>query len=172
MREGRRYQGRDPRGLARADEQAPASLRVRSGAALGARYRHGRLSQGLRPGQIRTWTAGAGEGDMGCRRRGGADARIHTTLHSSTPAPRRSMPTSTAPRRKSSAFLSRACSAPYRSTWGPHSSTTSTSSGARTESRRRPTTPTASPCVTSPILRRAMSLARWCRLALSPHSTT
>ena len=60
---------------------ARRGLRVRARAALGARHRHRRRLEVLCAGSRRTRAAGAGAGDLGRRRIGGADARLHPGLH-------------------------------------------------------------------------------------------
>ena len=129
----RRAQGQDPGGPARQDVLAARGLRVRARAALGARHRHRRRPQGLRPGSRRARPAGARGRHLGAgrrrRRRRPASPR---PSRCSARKRRRSGPRSTAPRPSSWACRSAACSRRCRSTWARPTSTTSTSSAAPT----------------------------------------
>ena len=132
-RAARRAQGQDPGGAAGQDVLAARGLRVRARAALGARHRHRRRPEGLRPGSRRARPAGARGRHLGAGRRRRADARpdpgLHAVQHEDAADLGRDRPHQG---RAAGRADRRACSTRCRSTWARPTSTTSTSSAAPT----------------------------------------
>ena len=144
-------QGRHPGRSAQQDGEIARGLRLRARAALRARHRHRRRPEGLRAGSRRPRPARAREGHLGGRRHRRTDARLHPGLHAVQHAHaadlRRHRP-------HQGRAAGRADLARVRNAVDLHGlglrQRLSTSWAAPIASRRRPTTPTASPCATSP----------------------